>query len=141
MATKYSILSALIRPQIGEKISIGLLLTDDTGHAFFSYSKDKLAAAKHLMSDAAVLLLKDGVRNIATAARQEARSSTGQPTLENLGMQSLFSDSYIAYLSRYNNSILQFSAPKDIDVAASQLSFQQLYELYVDNSLPLAKAW
>lgn len=131
MATKYSILSAILRHQIGEKLSVGLLLTNNEGEMFFAYSKDKLAAAKHLMNDAARQLLREGVRNITLAMDKEKLSRRNQ--LRGLEGASPFGADYIAYLSRYNNNILSFSQPKEIDLPCDALSFKHLYALYVDN--------
>ena len=70
MTTQYSILSVLIRPEIQEKITIGMLLMDEE-KLFFDYSKRKLSIAKNLLSDNAFKSLKDALNNIQTSANKQ----------------------------------------------------------------------
>src|SRR5665213_1663211 len=109
MATYYSILSALIRPEIQEKISVGLLLIGDKD-VFFEYSKNKLNSAKTLLSENAHLMLKDALKNIEVTV--SAQQSANKKYELNFKKKSPLSESYIQYLSRYNNNILGFTSPK-----------------------------
>src|ERR1035437_5395041 len=105
MATHYSILTAMIRPEIQEKISIGFLLMDDNT-VFFEYSKNKLLVAKSLLSDSAYKILKDTLNNIQEKAVKEHLKE--KPADLGFDKINTFNKEYIAYLSRYNNSILSF---------------------------------
>jgi hypothetical protein len=132
MATYYSILSALIRPEIQEKITVGLLLMGDKD-VLFEYSKNKLNAAKSLLSESAYLSFKDALKNV------EAVVNIQQKDYKNIQLRfekkSPLSDSYIGYLSRYNNNILGFTGPKEIELEANPSVFSNLYKKFVDNSI------
>jgi hypothetical protein len=131
MATYYSILSALIRPEIQEKITVGLLLIGDND-IFFEYSKDKLNSAKSLLSESAYLSFKDALKNLeATVTAQQNTNKKHQISLEKKGP---LSDSYIEYLSRYNNNILGFTSPKEIELEANASIFSNLYKKFIDDA-------
>src|SRR4051812_30370894 len=103
MATQYSILSVLIRPEIQEKISIGLLLFD-INQVYFSYSRHKLNAARILLSNSSFKLLKDILENIEKKIETEDTNYSekrGFKIFKNKVFDNTFSSSYIAYLSRY----------------------------------------
>lgn len=135
MTTQYSILSVLIRPEIGEKITVGFLLMDEE-RVFFNYSKNKLAAAKSLLTINAYKSLKDALHNINA-------TSEDQNTDQSLSLFSektkIFNKSYIEYLSRYNNNILSFSSPKEIELDASLDIFLKLFKKFIDNTTPVEK--
>lgn len=136
MATQYSILSVLIRPEIQEKITVGFLLMDEN-KVFFNFSKNKLAAAKSLLSSNAYKSLKDALYNInATAENQHLEEHSNTITARK---SNTFSKSYIEYLSRYNNNILSFSTPKEIELDATIDIFSKLYRKFIDNSTIIEK--
>lgn len=131
MATQYSILSILIRPEIQEKITVGFLLMDDN-NVFFNYSKNKLSVAKNLLSANAYKSLKDALHNINASA--ENKNLNEQSNTITTRKSNTFTKSYIEYLSRYNNNILSFSTPKEIELDASIDIFSKLYRKFIDNS-------
>ena len=135
MENYYSILSVQIRPEIQEKISIGFLLVGE-GKVYFNYSKNKLSVAKSLLSDNGYKLLKDSIKNIeATAINESKNSELGKQLLISPAMEkNSFSIDYIVYLSRYNNNVLSFSAPKKIDVSLSQDIFSKLFSKFIDST-------
>jgi hypothetical protein len=137
MATHYSILTAMIRPEIQEKISIGFLLMDDNT-VFFEYSKNKLLVAKSLLSDSAYKILKDTLNNIQEKAVKEHLKE--KPADLGFDKINTFNKEYIAYLSRYNNSILSFIAPKEIELETNQIIFRKLYKKYIDSNEVLEKS-
>jgi hypothetical protein len=131
MATYYSILSALIRPEIQEKITIGLLLMGDN-NVFFEYSKNKLNSAKSLLSESAFVSFKDALKNIETVVNVQQNDNKHNQ----LGFKkrSPLSGSYIEYVSRYNNNILGFTSPKEIEVEANSFVFSNLYKKFIDST-------
>jgi len=135
MATYYSILSVLIRPEIQEKISVGLLLFDKK-KIFFNYSKNKLHAAKSLLQEDAYKLLKDSIRNIENKAINEndllGSRNSKQLVFNDEMLLNSFSPDYISYLSRYNNNILSFTTPKKIDLSAEDKIFKKLFSKFID---------
>ena len=132
MAAHYSILSVLIRPEIQEKISVGFLLIEGED-IFFGYSKNKLSISKALLSDNAYKSLKDALHNIQETAN--AQHLKDESLSFGFGKENTFTKSYIEYLSRYNNNILSFTSPKEIEITATQDVFSALYRKFVDNSI------
>lgn len=131
MATFYSILSASVRPEIQEKITIGLFLMDDK-EAFFEYSKNKLLSAKSLFSDNAYYSLKDGLKNIEITLEKQFIANKRQGL--DFDKKTILTNSYIEYLSKYNNNILTFSSPKEIELDTNAAIFSNLYKKFIDSS-------
>lgn len=139
MHTKYCILSALIRPEIQEKISIGMLLFDDN-EVYFRYSKNKLHVAKSLLTKSAFKLLKDILENIEEKIEinsTDYSEKRGFKIFKNKAFDDSFSASYISYLSRYSNNTISFTAPKEIGLKTSNQSFKDLFSKYIDNSVEM----
>lgn len=136
MATQYAILSAQIRPEIDEKLTIGFLLIGE-GKVYFNYSKNKLDAAKSLLSDTGFRLLKDALKNIEVTADTEnkiaGRSGNQYPLSREMTLNT-FSEPYLQYLHKHNYNILSFSSPKSIDVETTPAVFQQLFRKYIDDN-------
>lgn len=135
MATQYSILSVLIRPEIQEKISIGLLLFD-VDQVYFSYSKNKLSAARTLLSNSSFKILKDTLENIERkieADNTNYSDKRGFKIFKNKVFENTFSASYISYLSRYSNNVIAFTNPKEIYLEINNDNFKSLFKKYVDN--------
>lgn len=139
MTTHYSILSVQIRPEIQEKISIGFLLMDEST-ILFNYSKNKLLAAKALLSETAYKLLKDALQNIVVKASNEnkLKANPQQSILSSL-VTNTFNKEYILYLSKYNNNIVNFTAPKEIELEVSQDVFSKLYQKFIDSTDAIEK--
>lgn len=129
--THYSILSVLIRPEIQEKITIGFLLMDDK-NVFFNYSKNKLSVAKNLLPDNSYKSLKDALQNIQSTV--EIQHFRNQPNDLGFEKPNTFTKAYIDYLSRYNNNILSFTSPKEIELEATQNIFSKLYNKFIDDA-------
>ena len=141
MKTIYSILSAQIRPEVQEKITLGLLLASE-GKVFFNYSHGKLKALKQLLSDNSYSILRSTLKNIEQNALMESEQSgrsEGQPVFASDMMHKLFSEEYINYLSKYNNNVISFSAPKPILVQATQEIFQKLYQQFIDDTTSIVE--
>jgi hypothetical protein len=141
MKTIYSILSAQIRPEVQEKITLGLLLSSE-GKVFFNYSHGKLKALKQLLSESSYSILRSTLKNIEQNAMMESEQSgrsEGQPVFASDMMHKLFSEEYINYLSKYNNNVISFSAPKAILVQATQEIFQKLYQQLIDDTIAIVE--
>jgi hypothetical protein len=134
MVTQYSILSVLIRPEIQEKISIGLLLFD-TNEVYFSFSRNKLHVCKELLSAPSYKILREVIENIEKILDKE-KAKNVQPKsfkiYKNDITENIFTAAYISYLSRYSNNILSFTAPKDIYLETTDQNFSSLFKKYVD---------
>ncbi|OQP53575.1 hypothetical protein [Niastella populi] len=134
MTTQYSILSVLIRPEIQEKISIGLLLFD-ANEVYFSFSGNKLLVCKELLSTPSYKILREIFENIEKILDEE-KARNFQPKSFRIYKSAItgniFTAAYISYLSRYSNNILSFTAPKDINLETNDQNFLSLFKKYID---------
>jgi len=127
MSNYYSIISASIRPEIGEKITIGLLILSGK-ESFLSISKAKISIAKELLDGD----LYEGLKNEIKGIQQTYNQFKDK---ENLLDKSSFSidKTYINYLSNYKNNVLNFSRLKKIEMTANQDFFHSLYVKFIDS--------
>lgn len=130
MNTFYSIVYALITPQTGEKIALGLLLSDEE-KSVFRYSKAKLAVVHALVKDEQSKFIADYLHSLD---RQCNTPGAGIPALglEFAGAKSLVSESYIDYLSVYNQNIITYSKPVVIDMEVSTHSMDILFHKLIN---------
>ncbi|MCF8247224.1 MAG: hypothetical protein K9J37_14715 [Saprospiraceae bacterium] len=134
MASYLSVISAVIRPEIKEKVSIGLLLIGDD-KLYLGFSKNKLEVVSQLLPTDVFRGLRFNVKNF----QQVAVENEGNRTLftnhltvvENLNA-TIFSESYLGYLSNYKNNIISVSAPNSISIAPTQEVFERLFKKLVD---------
>jgi len=129
MKSHYSILSAVVRPEIQEKISIGLLLVSD-GELFFSFSKNKIHIVRTLIDSSLYNFLNETVRQIDSAVTLENSKKETLFADEDKGMQ--FSMGYLSYMNRYSNNLINFSAPVEIDLPANAELYNFLFGKYID---------
>ncbi|MDE6682915.1 MAG: hypothetical protein K2J87_05765 [Muribaculaceae bacterium] len=108
---KYSIIYAVIRPQIKERISVGLIIIDDSS-IDIRYSDKKLAALKYLYTESELNFVTEVVRSIDKDG-----------TIKNI--------SDIEYLSRYSNNLISFSSIETIDLEATKENKEWLFHSYV----------
>ncbi|HRH02715.1 MAG TPA: hypothetical protein PLN13_06865 [Bacteroidia bacterium] len=137
MQPYYSIIYALIRPDISEKISVGMIFSFDN-KVSIKISHNKINVLKQLVPHAPFLALKQSVRNIE---KKLSYYETANNIIEDGVFATLklnvepqeFSFGYIDYLSNYNNNIITFSKPTIIDIEFSESNTEMLYLKYVDN--------
>ena len=129
MKSHYSILSAIVRPEIEEKISIGLLLVS-TNEVYFQFSKTKLSAVRTLLDASLYKYLNETIRQIEVAVLNEDSNKNTLFANSNKNIQ--FSQSYLAYMNNYSNNLINFSAPVEIDLPGDEKLFNFLYNKYVD---------
>jgi hypothetical protein len=129
MKSHYSILSVAVRPEIDEKLTIGLLAVSGN-EVFFEYSKNKLATVRTLIDHPLYKYLQDVIRQIDKAVDEEtAKKGT---IIADEGIDIQFSESYLSYMSRYSNNLLLFSSPVQIDLSINRPLFDTLFKKYVD---------
>ncbi len=136
MKTQYSILSVLIRPEIQEKISVGLLLFNED-EVIFNYSNSKLNVSKELLSDSSFKILKDTIKIISKTFNDTFNVYSlkkGIKIFNNKNFDNLFTFEYIEYLSRYSNNLIGFSAPKTINLPIGPDAYNNLFYKFVDIS-------
>lgn len=137
MSIQYSIISALIRAEIKEKVSIGVVAFSNE-LSFLRLSSEKINIAKELLSENGFKVLKDVVRNLEYTVQI---NQPGYWDREGLLIDAkpfdsiVFSVEYADYLSKYSNNSILFSEPKIIDLDPSKESIQILYEKYVTSKI------
>ncbi len=106
---KYSIIYAVIRPEISERVSVGIIIVDDD-HIFVRYSRQKLNALQPFFSEKEFKFLSRVVISMnKTVGSTEA----------------------INYLARYSNNLISVSPLQRIDIVPSKQSKEKLYRYYV----------
>lgn len=129
MKSHYTIISAVVRPEIQEKISIGLLLVSTTG-LYFSCSRNKLAVVRSLIDKSLFRFLNDTIRQIDLAIETEVANKG--TIFSSSDHHAQFSEGYLSYMNRYSNNLISFSSPVQIEMEADQNLFNFLFSKYID---------
>ena len=108
---KYSIIYAVIRPEISERLSVGLIIVDGD-NVDVLYSREKLKALKLLFSEKECKFIS---RVVSSMKKDQTVNSTEA----------------IDYLTRYSNNLIAVSPLQQIDVAPTKLNKDRLYKNYV----------
>lgn len=133
MKSYYSIISASIRPQIGESVSIGLCLIGKD-EVFVDFSKQKISIVRQLMTENRFNGLNASIRDVLNA----------KITIENESLlnksgfikDSSFSKEQLNYFSHYNNNIILFSKPAILELDGTPDLYNRFFQKYVDSSYP-----
>lgn len=125
MKTFYSILYCTIRPNLDEKISIGIFMADGE-HCKFSYSVEKLKVIKDLFTAEAYASIKLHLKSLSTLS-VECMSDA----LHSDRGQTIFREEYFNYLSRYAQNLITYSSPNHIDLEITDSIFNALFEKFV----------
>ena len=111
---KYSIIYAVIRSEISEQLSVGLIIVD--GNTLeVRYSQKKLNALKTLFSDKEYRF----VSRVITSLKKN---------------QSINSVDAVNYLTRYSNNLIAVSPLQNIDVTSTNQNKDWLFKTYVYDS-------
>ena len=108
---KYSIIYAVIRPEIAERVSLGLIFVDGD-KVDVRYSQQKLDAVRGLFSPKEYAFLSQVVSSMAKDG-------------------SINSVEAINYLARYSNNLVAVSPLQIIDIAATEQSKTSLFSNYI----------
>lgn len=108
---KYSIIFGLIRPEISEQISLGIIYVDGDKISV-RYSDEKLRLMRPFVSQPEYEVVETALQAI----------STDHP---------IRSVSEISYLSRYSNNLIGFSELKDIKLEATDKNKDWLFNNYI----------
>ena len=108
---EYSIVYAMIRPEISERVSVGIIFCQD-GQLEMKYSNAKLEVVKKLLSEAEYNYLRRALTTLSSKNALESVSS-------------------IDYLNRYSNIILTVSGLRKVKVDSPRISKDRLYKMYV----------
>ena len=108
---RYSIIYAVIRPEISERVSVGLIIVDGD-NIDIRYSKQKLNALQALFSEKEYKF----VSSVVTSMKKD---------------HTINSIEAINYLTRYSNNLIAVSPLQTIDIAPTKQSKEKLYRNYV----------
>jgi len=108
---KYSIIYGVIRPEISEQLSLGLIIVDGD-KVKVRYSNEKLQALQGLYSKSEYEFVDKVMKSLSS---------------DNI----IKSTDAINYLTRYSNNLIAISSLQDIDLDSSQESQDWLYRNYV----------
>lgn len=112
---QYSIIYAMIRPEISEKVSIGVIIVDGE-QLDVRYSRRKLNALQWLFPKKEYHF----VSKVVSQLRHNSRVNTVED---------------VNYLTRYSNNLIVFSPLQSIDVAPTVQSKDWIYRNYVCNGI------
>jgi len=128
MKTFYSILYIPLNAALEEKISIGILIWNGEDY-IFKYSCDKLNAIKGIINTEKVYIVKSYLKSLEEEINSKDKTSLFRKELSN--SSGWINKNYLSYLSKYSNTIIQFSSPKAIDVDFNESNFRKIFEKYV----------
>lgn len=123
MKNIYSTLFIPLNTTLNERVSIGLIMSNGEKH-IFKYSQSKLQVIKSLLSNESYLLLKSYLKSID----KEISKLNGDMFNHS---SKWINDSYLSYLAKYSNNLVQFSIPKTIDIEFSEKMFQLFFSKYI----------
>ncbi len=109
---KYSIVYAVIRPEINEQLSVGIILMDGT-RTVFRYSENKLRAVKALYTEKEYAFFEDLIKGLADD-------------------KSITTEQGINYLNRYSNNLLAVSKLENIELPLTEDSTNWMFSQYID---------
>jgi hypothetical protein len=123
MKTIYTIIYAGTKPQYDEKIGVGLLCMAGN-ELYFHFSKAKLTIISGLLEPAAKKMLLTSLKSMETYLIQVQEGSGF------LGHQDplVVTENYISYLHRYSHNLIQFSAPRTMDVSMNRSDFELFFQ-------------
>lgn len=110
---QYSIIYAVIRQDIVERISIGMIITDSSDISVL-YSENKLNALKYLFPKNKFDFINRAIRRLP-----ENNSITSKKDID--------------YLSRYSNNLISFSPLQTINLEPTEANKKWLFDNYVES--------
>ena len=108
---RYSIIYAVIRPEISEQLSVGLIIVDNQGIEV-RYSQKKLSLLQGIFSEKEYRFISKVINSLQRN-------------------QSVNSVEAVNYLTRYSNNLISVSPLQTIDIEASEQSKNWLFRNYV----------
>lgn len=130
MKTFYSILYVPIRPEVKERLTIGLFMQSDK-QVIFRYSSHKLEVLNHLLPKQAYNLLKLSLHSIGRSidkVKQHYEVSVDSLIPEVNLDYNLVGEPYFQYLSKYNQNLIAFTPPQEIDISVNIDNFKKLFD-------------
>jgi len=130
MKTFYSILYVPIRPEVKERLTIGLFMRSEK-QAIFRYSTHKMEVLNHLLPRQAYNLLKLALHSIERSVEKAQKHFNG--SIDSLIPEesldyNLVGEPYFQYLSKYNQNLVAFTPPQEINMIVTLNNFRKLFD-------------
>lgn len=131
MQTYYTVLYIPVNTSLEERLSIGLIMSDGENH-YFKYSQSKLQIIKALVSTKMHSMLKSYFKNLdnETNYRLNLNNEIFNNAFKN-EKGKWINMSYLTYLSKYSNNLIQYSEPKPIGIELNKENFNKLFEKFI----------
>lgn len=127
MKTFFSIIYISLNTALKERISVGLIMSDGEKD-FFKISETKLNVIKNLIPHQNFLVLRTYFKSLD----KEINSTFDELKLNIKNKKTEWiTESYISYLHRYTNNLVNFSDFKTIDLPLNQENFKRIFEKYI----------
>lgn len=130
MKTLFSILYVVIGATLNERVSIGLIMFNGEQH-FFKYSAPKLQAIKGLIANESITILKTYFKILEKEINNNSDTVDELFDVDVSLKANWINSSYMSYLSKYSNNLIQFSEAKTIDIPLNTSNFKRVFEKYV----------
>lgn len=130
MKTIYSILYVNLNTTLNERVSIGVLVTNGLKN-YFKFSSDKLSAFKGILNNERYSLVKSYLKSIDKEIVSDDVTDSNKSFIKRDYKIDWVNESYLVYLSKYSNNIIQFSEPKTIDIDLNDNTFKKIFEKYI----------
>ena len=131
MKTFYSILSAVINPVSGEKISLGLLLSDGN-NSLFDFSHNRFSLIGSIIDKESKKFVSQYLKSIENVINKIDVNQDQLTIFESEGKNLIINEPYIGYLSTYSQNVISFSKPVAIDVKVEKEVFEALFSKFID---------
>jgi len=128
MRTFYSILYTTLNTALNERVSMGLLMSNGENN-IFKFSQDKLTATKGLLELESYNFIKKYLQSLEKDINTK-EAAKGIFKNEAIG-KDWTDESYIRYLAKYSNNLIQFSEPKTIDINYNLENYKKVFEKYI----------
>jgi len=136
MKTFYSILSAVINSVSGEKISLGLLLSDGN-KSIFNFSENRLSLLSSILDKDTRKFIRQYLKSIENIIGKIDINHDQMTILDETGKNVIMNEQYIGYLSVYNQNVISFSNPVSITVEVNESIFAKLFSRFIDDETNL----
>lgn len=129
MKTFFSILYVPVNATLDERISIGLIISNGDQN-YFRFSQSKLQIIKSLLTSETFNMLKSYFKNLDVEINQTSKKAEFFNNLNETNSQWI-NFSYLTYLSKYSNNLIQYSEPKPIGIELNIENFNKVFEKFI----------
>ena len=130
MKTFLSILSVKTNSFSSEKIVIGLLAVS-ANKVHFGYSKNKVKLLNKFSNDEKISSFVESLLSQIKSSVKGENQELSNLQVNLISNKSIFSEEYFQYLNNYNNGLLNFSKPLEVNYIFSENDFSKYYKNFI----------